>query len=177
MEFALSQGVVLPDSAAGGTWCRPDQAGTWHALLTIGNPQISRPDAPPVVRGRSPFQRLQPRSSPAARRCRAGWKAIKWRKHFSGRRQFAANRAPPRCPFSLLVHTYSNLSLRASLNQSGFEVGARVSLRASLSESGIPMLAETAVWAEITRPDGWIGDIGVDVEGDGQFAGTFATSA
>ena len=31
--------------------------------------------------------------------------------------------------------------------------------------------------AEITRPDGWIGNVALSVEGDGQFAGTFATSA
>jgi hypothetical protein len=55
--------------------------------------------------------------------------------------------------YSLSVHSYSNLRMRASLAQSSNEPGANVFVRAALTEYGQPMTANVAVLAEITYPD------------------------
>jgi hypothetical protein len=57
-------------------------------------------------------------------------------------------------PYSLNVHAYSNLRLRASLAQNSMEPGAALSLRALLTESGLPLAGRAEVRAELTRPDG-----------------------
>jgi hypothetical protein len=57
-------------------------------------------------------------------------------------------------PYSLIVHSYSNVSLRAELHQSGYEPGARVKVQATLTQSGVPLPGEGAVWGELTPPDG-----------------------
>lgn len=79
-------------------------------------------------------------------------------------------------PYSLLVHSYSNLSLRASIAQSGYEPGARVTLDASLSDSGIPSSAGARAWAEILRPDGSAVRLDLGSDEPGRFAGSFATT-
>jgi len=55
--------------------------------------------------------------------------------------------------YSLSVHSYSNLRMRASLAQTGNEPGATVYVRAALTEYAQPMAAPAAVRAEIARPD------------------------
>ena len=57
-------------------------------------------------------------------------------------------------PYSLNVHAYSNLRLRASLAQDGQEPGARVMLRGVLTEYGLPISGRARVHAELIRPDG-----------------------
>ena len=57
-------------------------------------------------------------------------------------------------PYSLNVHAYSNLRLRASLAQDGQEPGARLTLRAVLTEYGLPVSGRARLRAEVTRPDG-----------------------
>ncbi|MEM9385414.1 MAG: S8 family serine peptidase [Pseudomonadota bacterium] len=56
--------------------------------------------------------------------------------------------------YSLNVHSYSNLRMRASLAQTGYEAGAEMSVQAVLTEYGLPVEQRASVHAEITRPDG-----------------------
>ena len=55
--------------------------------------------------------------------------------------------------YSVSVHAYSNLRMRASLAQTGNEPGATVFVRATLTEYGQPMMSSVSVRAEIKRPD------------------------
>jgi len=55
-------------------------------------------------------------------------------------------------PFSVVVHSYSNLSLRVHSSQSGYEPGATVLLSATIAESGVPLLGNASIWAEVTTP-------------------------
>ena len=57
-------------------------------------------------------------------------------------------------PFNLTVHTYSNLTLDASLRQDGFAPGDAVHLTASLWEYRSPLATEATVWADVVQPDG-----------------------
>jgi hypothetical protein len=85
-------------------------------------------------------------------------------------KSFAASAASAR--YSLSVHTYSNLRMRASLTQSGNEPGATLYLSATLTEYDIPPTSPARVRAELVRPDDtssvlWFQDRG---------AGTYETS-
>jgi hypothetical protein len=55
--------------------------------------------------------------------------------------------------YSLSVHSYSNLRMRASLAQNSNEPGATVFVRASLTEYAQPMTFPVSVRAEIKQPD------------------------
>ena len=57
-------------------------------------------------------------------------------------------------PYSIVVHAYSNLTLEAQAEQSGFAPGGRVNLTATLAQSGIPLERAGQVWAEVTTPAG-----------------------
>ncbi|NBC01073.1 MAG: S8 family serine peptidase [Bacteroidetes bacterium] len=56
--------------------------------------------------------------------------------------------------YSLNVHAYSNLRLRATLAQNSLEPGATLSIRAVLTEYGLPVEGRAQVQAELIRPDG-----------------------
>lgn len=56
-------------------------------------------------------------------------------------------------PYSVNVHTYTNLRLRASVSQNGLEPGATLYLRAVLTEYGLPVERRARVRAELKRPD------------------------
>ncbi|MEV6279824.1 LodA/GoxA family CTQ-dependent oxidase [Nocardia sp. NPDC051832] len=57
-------------------------------------------------------------------------------------------------PYSVIVHAYSAVSLRAEVHQTGWEPGASVRLQATVTQSGLALPAETvSVWAEVTGPD------------------------
>jgi hypothetical protein len=79
-------------------------------------------------------------------------------------------------PYSLVVHTYSNLSLRASLEQASFEPGARLRLHASLAESGIPLDHRAQVWTEVRRPNGAAGTLAFTEHDAGQFVADYTTA-
>jgi hypothetical protein len=165
---------------------RFDQAGTWHALLKIGRPQTERtPDDDDgvdlsILRGRrAPADRPAPRRRPyeferafavaVAQPSRPGVEpALAAGEGGSGRRGL---------PYSLLVHAYSNVSLRAQAGQRSYEPGAEVALRATLTQSGLPVDGDPYAWAEITRPDRSTATLTLDATGPGEFAGTFATAA
>lgn len=55
--------------------------------------------------------------------------------------------------YNLMVHSYSNLRMRASLTQSGNEPGAWLNVRAVLTEYGLPVEKRAMVRAQLLRPD------------------------
>jgi hypothetical protein len=76
-------------------------------------------------------------------------------------------------PYSVVVHAYSNLTLEAQAEQSGFEPGGRVNLTASLAQSGIPLEQAGQVWAEVTTPAGTTMTVVMPEALGGQFAAAF----
>jgi hypothetical protein len=56
--------------------------------------------------------------------------------------------------YSISVHSFSNLRMRAKVSQDGNEPGALLHLRAILTEFGIPLDNRARVEAELLRPDG-----------------------
>jgi len=57
-------------------------------------------------------------------------------------------------PYSLLVHSYSNLRMTTTLSQSGFAPGANLLLRVMLTEYGVPVDRRATVSALVTDPGG-----------------------
>ena len=57
-------------------------------------------------------------------------------------------------PYSLLVHSYSNLRMNTTLSQSGFTPGAALLLRAVLTEYGVPVERRARVNVLATDPAG-----------------------
>jgi len=57
-------------------------------------------------------------------------------------------------PFNLSVHSYSNLTLDAALQQGGFAPGNAVSLNANLWEYRAPLATAASIWADVIQPDG-----------------------
>jgi hypothetical protein len=55
--------------------------------------------------------------------------------------------------YSLLVHSYSNLRMRARLTQNSYQPGARLNVRAVLTEYGLPVDHRALVRVELVRPD------------------------
>ena len=66
---------------------------------------------------------------------------------------FSSAAAVASARYSLSVHTFSNLRMRASLSQSNNEPGATIYLRAALTEYAVPLRGSAKVHAEMTRPD------------------------
>jgi hypothetical protein len=189
MAYVASQGVafyrlVLPVELLPA---RFDQAGTWHALVKmIGRPRMTPPERPEVPRSQAvttevqgQFRRIVPPElrlagtdptlpsgptllsrSPADAATGAaiatGWRTV---------------------PYSLLVHSYSNLSLHASLDQSGWEPGDKVVIHASLAESGILAVAGAAVWVELRCHNRDMGRVPLVESDAGQFSGSFVASS
>jgi hypothetical protein len=79
--------------------------------------------------------------------------------------------------YSLIVHSYSNLRMRASLTQTGNEPGATVYVRAALSEYGQPMVSPVSVRAEILRPDNTTTVLGLIRQNDAYEASFVATQS
>lgn len=179
MHWSLGDGITyyriaLPTQLVSG---RFDQGGTWHALLTIGAPRLKpNPDDPEQGVDRSILLGLHLGPAERARRAAAGaarheeprrhalaQEAANLRAfgHISGTAAAAGGSADRRrsLPYSVIVHSYSNLSLRAEATQSSWDSGARVGVRATLVQSGLPMQAPASLWAEWTRPDGSVGQI------------------
>jgi hypothetical protein len=79
-------------------------------------------------------------------------------------------------PYSLVVHTYSNLSMRAFVEQAGFEPGASISVHASLAQSGIPLGQHAYAWTDVTRPDGSTSTLVLTEHETVQYAGSFTAT-
>ncbi|MBS1912917.1 MAG: LodA/GoxA family CTQ-dependent oxidase [Bacteroidetes bacterium] len=179
MAWVQSHGVsyyrlVLPAELVPG---RFDQAGVWHALLTIGRPRTTAP-APATQPGsiavapEGQGRIVRPRDT----RSNVEGLATTTIDGSSTDRRLSAGQG--RLAYSLVVHSYSNLTLRASCRQSGNEPGAGVTLHASLAESGMPARPGAHVWAEIAPPDGGITfNVTLGETGDGRFAGSFTATA
>ncbi|GLZ31362.1 hypothetical protein Lesp02_35500 [Lentzea sp. NBRC 105346] len=125
---------------------RFDTAGTWYVLAKIGSPRTEPPSG--FVRESAP-----------------------------GRRDLVSSAEPSasgRVPYSLLVHGYSNLSLRVSARQTGFTPGSAAVVSARLSESGMPWTA--SVWAEVRGP-GASFTVPMSDPGTGGYEGSIQTAS
>nr|WP_281723013.1 LodA/GoxA family CTQ-dependent oxidase [Nitrosomonas nitrosa] len=192
MRFVLSEGVsyyrlVLPAQLRPN---RFDREGTWHALLTIGYPRTQRtPDNPSgvdrtILRGmhtRAPIQHLSLRRQLEAQHSvmlatSAAAPAAATNIVAPIDVADAVNDRTPTLPYSLSVHSYSNVGFTVNGEQSGYEPGAYVQLRAIVVQSGLP-IADTVVWAEVVRPDGNTGTLTFSETAPGEFSARFDTTA
>lgn len=176
-----------------------DQEGTWHALLRIGQPR-TKPTKDEQgqgvdstilhgLHGTSDQRRsgeCQPKAVETEEQRRyalandrqsatlysPGVSHGGLRSHLPSHNDGKAERRD-RIPYSLIVHSYSNLSMQAEMHQSSWEPGARVQLSASLVQSGLPLESEATVWAEWTRPDGSLGKVPLKRIEPGAFEGEF----
>lgn len=57
-------------------------------------------------------------------------------------------------PYSVNIHAYSNLRMKAVLAQNSYEPGATLTVRALLTEYGVPLPGPAQCRAEVVRPDG-----------------------
>ena len=135
---------------------RFDQGGTWHALLTIGQPRHKPTSDNPQGIDTSIVRGLH--ASPEARlRSHEQRSVLAEQQHsFALAQSVRVSSKEHRLtlPYSLLVHSYSNISLRAELHQDGYEPGARIRVQATLTQSSLPLHGDSIVWGELTRPNG-----------------------
>jgi hypothetical protein len=79
-------------------------------------------------------------------------------------------------PYSVLVHAYSDIRLRANVQQDTTKPGAQVEIDAVVTEYDVPRTSEVVVWADVTLPKGGP-PIRVDLKVvDDHFAGSFVAS-
>jgi hypothetical protein len=160
---------------------RFDRAGTWHAILTLGRPRTEpTPDDGDntdltILRGRGRPHRPVPSRRP-----------LELERAFAVAAAQAGDRQEPGLaepghrrglPYSLVVHTYSSVSLRAAVDQDSREPGAMVGLRATLTQSGLPLDGDSFVWAEVTKPDGSSVTVNLAAGDPGEFAGSFPANS
>ncbi len=170
MDFVISKGVsyyrvVLPTELIRA---RFDHGGTWHALLNIGRPGLHRRE-PEEDRSRERIdqpRRIAPRSERGVVQPRFDFPTT----HLPDDQEHRT------IPYSLLVHSYSNLTMRTLLEQTGFESGARVSLQATLAESGVPAQPGAYVRADIQGPDNTSHVVDLNEVTQGQFSGSFTAT-
>ncbi|MBB1089577.1 VWA domain-containing protein [Lysobacter sp. SG-8] len=176
MRFSLGRDaahyrLTLPTQLLAG---RYDHEGTWHVLLALGRPQL-KPDRthedgihaellhgmharPQAARSRPDMADYDER----ARRYRLAMEAnapdaiAAAAPAERDRTHEGAVDAPQRhgVPYSVIVHAWSSVSLRADIEQSGHAPGARIDLRATLTRAGIPLDDDAEVWAEVHTPGG-----------------------
>jgi hypothetical protein len=79
-------------------------------------------------------------------------------------------------PYDVVVHSRSNLKLRASAEQASFEPGATVTLHATLCEYDVPVQDRARMWAEVTRPDGTRVDLPMPEVEPGRFEAQMTAS-
>lgn len=168
MRFVLSNGVsyyriALPIEFMTN---RFDGGGTWHALLRIGDPHLERSNTRDGTDSSIRY-RASRRTVTTPRTTYSSFLA----QHQSG--QATAQQIVNYC---LSVHAYSNLTLKARLDQKSFEPGAAIDLYASLAQSGIPFSVGVQVWAEVIRPDGTGTSITLSPQVENQFAVSFISS-
>jgi hypothetical protein len=162
---------------------RFDAEGTWYALLTMGRPRLTRSDTPSgadtsILRGLNAApvrRRARPQRGVSARRSAIlAAENVAVRAGAPGTPEFASTAQS--LPYSLVVHAYSNLSMRAYVEQAGFEPGASISVQASVTQSGIPLGQHTYVWADVTRPDGSPFTLVLAADEAGQYASMFVAT-
>ena len=88
----------------------------------------------------------------------------------------ASRAAAASVPYSVIVHSYSNLAFTATATQNSYEPGARVKLNATVAQSGLPT-GGAVVWAEVTRPGGIVVTLPFQETSPGEFAADYDLSA
>jgi Mg-chelatase subunit ChlD len=155
---------------------RYDQAGTWRILLSVGKPKLSAPEAhaPTVevahvdvsgIRLEEVLRRVPPSRAPDL-------SALAPDRALSS---VAVPGGGSPIPYSVGVYAYSDVSLQASITQSGFEPGGAAGIEAVLTEAGKPNGFDASVWAEVTRPDGSQATVALKPTEKGRFTGSFPT--
>lgn len=166
---------------------RYEREGRWHALLELGRPNV-KPDEDEWEEYGELRERVAETDAPADE----GWatrrearsvvrepdRAAETRDNpaYLASRLPAAQSRADGLRYSLVVHTYSDLSLDATVQQTGYEPGADLRLEAVLTESDAPV-EEASAWVDVTRPDGASTRVELDASGDGRFDGTVGTTA
>jgi hypothetical protein len=189
MRFVLSEGVsyyrlALPVQTLVAD--RFDGGGTWHALLTIGRPRLersaTRDGVDQTIRHRASVPTVTRSTAlPTALVARRASVLAAEQSTPTAVARVAATRGDSRqglrtLPYSVIVHTYSNLSLHVGIEQSSFEPGGEVGIRASIAQSGIPFSGRAQVWTEVRTPDGSGLTIPLTGDTDGKFVARFATT-
>ncbi len=80
-------------------------------------------------------------------------------------------------PYSCMVHTRSNLDMRASLVQPSFAPGDDIGINVVLTEYGVPYRGAASVWATVTNPAGASTRIDMPGTGEGSYDATFTPRA
>ena len=196
MRYVLGNGVsyyrlVLPTQLIAD---RFDQGGTCHALLTIGRPRLQRSDGNEqgidisIVRGLHAGTAARLRTQQRLGVMTEPQRSFAVAQDVAGTTRFvsAVDRQTTQEPasastrgtiaYSLIVHSYSNVSLLGELHQAGYEPGARVSVQATLTQSGVPLQGDATVWGELTRPDGSQVVLVFDTSEPGSYAAEFVAS-
>lgn len=186
---AVSEPTMRYASVAGTTYYRLslptqlvpgrfDHAGTWHALLTIGRPRDEPSDSEDgadhtILRGhRSSAREVREER----RRPRDHERAFDVAVDTQLRSATTGTDERRGLPYSLVVHAYSNVSLRADVRQTSYEPGGRVTVSATVGHSGLRPDDPPHVWAEITRPDGDVVEIDLGSSGYGRHDATFTAA-
>jgi hypothetical protein len=161
--------LVLPTQLVAD---RYDQSGTWHALLTIGKPRTKPSKGSEDGVDLSILRGIHASPAVRARTERAVGAPTELQRQFALAQNFDTGRAAVGAssfeattgaasasgrrtlPYSVIVHSYSSVSLRAELQQGGYEPGAPVKVQARLTQSGLPLEGSATVWAELTLPNG-----------------------
>lgn len=165
MRFVMSNGVayyrlVLPAQLDPGRFSQP---GTWRALIGLGRPRLepTRESQDGVDRVileglNAPRSARSPRYAAIPNEARRAFEVAQAQSGSSAAGDVAAAVANTRggVPYSLSVHAYSNISLRAQIRQTGWEPGDKAVVTATLAEAGLPLRQGGHVWADVRRPDG-----------------------
>jgi hypothetical protein len=198
MRYVLGREVsyyrlVLPTQLVAD---RFDQGGTWHVLLTIGKPRTTpsqgREDGvdQSILRGihaspamRAVAERVAERAVGVPTELQRQFTLAKnFSTGHAAAATFAAAAEPAgtsgrrTLPYSVIVHSYSSVSLRADVQQGGYEPGATIKVRATLTQSGLPLDTAATVWAELTQPDGTSSSLSFHAVEPGHFGADFVAA-
>jgi subtilisin family serine protease len=78
-------------------------------------------------------------------------------------------------PYTLLVHAWSGVKMKALLTQTHYEPGAELNLNVMLTQYGIPLASVAAVTAELTSPAGSKTTLSFTMTGPGEYAAKVTT--
>ncbi len=158
---------------------RFDDRGTWHAILEIGRPSAG-------IHGGA-FSTSQDAVFTAASTSEVGPAYVHTGAHFASmvsRREYPVMAQQHEnfqrrtgLPYSLLVHSYSDISFRATATQTSFEPGTEVNLYAEIRVNTVAMDVSAEVWADIAQPAGGIVRVDLKANAPGQYAASFKTTA
>ena len=77
-----------------------------------------------------------------------------YKKYLSGLDRGQSGWAVHGVPYSLNVHAFSSLRMKAWILQQSYEPGAKLTLRAVITEAELPVEGRASMWAEVTYPYG-----------------------